>query len=98
MSAAVTPPWQPPCSLGSDPSSAPTACTRTLLQINMYQPLTGQAACLLCSKGSSTDSTGNSECKKCPLGYYSPTDGSLCLPAPKGTFVGTVGATFYNPW
>lgn len=69
-----------------------------LLQINTYQPAMGQASCILCPAGSSTDATGNTECKPCPFGYYSPSTSTACIAAPQGTYVNTTGATTSSPW
>lgn len=71
---------------------------RCLLQVNTYQPNTGQASCIACAAGTSTQGDGNTECQACALGYYSPVPEVGCLAAPPGTFVNITGATSFTTW
>lgn len=90
--------YMPDIDGGSNTTKPAAGGTCLACPVNQYQPGTGRAGCELCAAGSSTDSTGNTECKKCGLGTYSPTPASPCLAAPKGSFVGSVGAISYTPW
>ena len=70
--------------------------TCTLCPVNTYQSQTGKASCIDCPAGTSTDrETGAVACSPCPLGYFSITAASSCLPAPPGTFVNKTGSVKY---
>jgi hypothetical protein len=59
----------------------PAACATCPppLQANSYQNATGQASCMLCPAGTSTNDTGNPQCNPCFPGSYAPSAGVHCL-------------------
>lgn len=69
-----------------------------LLQRNYYQGLTGQASCLPCAAGSSTDGVASTACAPCPLGTYSATAGANCTTAPPGAYVAASPSSTYSLW
>jgi hypothetical protein len=83
---------------GTDTTKPANASNCQPCKVNMYQPRAGQAACIQCPAGTSTQDEGNAECTPCPLGYYAPSAASVCIEAPRGMFVNRTGATFAVPW
>ena len=47
-----------------------------VMQVNSYQPMAGQASCLLCPAGFSTQDVGNTACEPCSLGFFSASAGA----------------------